>query len=60
MIEDQHDKEGENEGRKKNGNFPRIVAHPCLFALTFNNLFLPQLKDLSLLFSITNFTLIGA
>jgi len=53
MIEDQHDKGGENEGRKKNGNFPRIVAHPCLFALTFNNLFLPQLRDLSLLFAIT-------
>jgi hypothetical protein len=53
MIEDQHDKGGENEGRKKNGNFPRIVAPPCLFALTFNNRFLPQLRDLSLLFAIT-------
>jgi len=44
MIEDQRDKGGENEWRKKNGNFPRIVAHPCFFALTFNNLFFASIK----------------
>ena len=48
MIEDQHDKGGENgwrkrtgkKKRKKNGDFPRIILHSYLFTSTFSELFL--------------------